>query len=55
MNEQNITLTLSVAAVNCIMQGLSQMPFGQVVDLVASIKQQAEAQLQPAAPTETTE
>jgi len=49
MNEQNITLTLSLKDVNCLMQGLSQMPFGQVVDLIANIKQQAEKQLQPEA------
>ena len=45
MNEQ-ITLTVSVQEVNGILAGLGQLPYVQVVELIAKLKQQAEGQLQ---------
>jgi len=49
-----ITLALTLAEVNAVLQLVANGPFAQVHELIAKIRQQAEAQLAPkeAAPTE---
>lgn len=42
-----VTLSLSVPEVNAVLQGLAQLPYGAVADLIANLKTQAEAQLKP--------
>lgn len=44
----NITLTLNVNEVNGILAALSQMPYGQVADLIVKIREQAMPQATPA-------
>lgn len=50
MENKEVSITLSVQAWNVVMNALAQRPFAEVVDLIAQIKQQAEAQVsqQPA-------
>lgn len=45
MQDKEINITVSVAEANGILQALGQMPYMQVADLIAKIKQQAEIQL----------
>jgi hypothetical protein len=40
-----ITLTLSVAETNLILEALGQMPYVRVYELIAKMQQQAQAQL----------
>lgn len=53
MDEKEITITLKVPQWNVVMQGLGNMPFAQVNELVNEIKVQADAQL--SAPTPSAE
>ncbi len=43
---QKITLTLSIEEINLILEGLGQLPFVRVHQLITSIQQQATVQLQ---------
>lgn len=52
MNNQQITLTLPVDAVNAILAALSKAPYEAVADLIATVRHQALSQLQPAQPAE---
>lgn len=45
MDEKEVTITLKVPQWNVVMQGLGNMPFAQVNELVNEIKVQADAQL----------
>lgn len=47
--EQPITITLTAGEVNYILSALGHRPFGEVVNLIAKIKQQGEAQFVPPA------
>lgn len=49
--DQVINLQLTVAEANLVINGLAQLPFGQVVNVIAKIKEQADPQV--AAPQET--
>jgi hypothetical protein len=42
---QEVTLTLTVAEVNQILEALGQMPYVRVYELIAKMQQQAQAQL----------
>ena len=42
-----IKLELEVQEINCVLQGLCQMPYAQVNALIAKIQQQAQPQPQP--------
>ncbi len=46
--EQSIKLELSLGEVNGILTALGNMPFVQVADLIARIREQAVPQAQPA-------
>ena len=48
--EPKLNINLNVNAVNIILNALGQRPFAEVAQLIAEIKQQAEAQLQQPAP-----
>jgi hypothetical protein len=45
MNDEKISLELSVDEVNIILKALGTMPFNQVYELIGSIHQQANQQL----------
>ena len=45
---EQITLTVTVAEVNGILQSLGQMPYAQVFSLIEKLKVQAEKQVNPA-------
>ncbi len=45
MNDEKISLELSVDDVNIILKALGTMPFNQVYELIGSIHQQANKQL----------
>jgi hypothetical protein len=45
MNDEKISLELSVDEVNIILKALGSMPFNQVYELIGSIHQQANKQL----------
>ena len=45
MNNEKISLELSVDEVNIILKALGAMPFNQVYELIGSIHQQANKQL----------
>lgn len=45
----SITLNLNVNEVNGILAALSQMPYGQVAELIAKIREQAMPQATPEA------
>ena len=47
MDNKEITLTLSVAEANGVLQALGQMPYAQVAGLIQKIQQQAAPQVQP--------
>lgn len=47
MENKEITLTLTVAEANGVLQALGQMPFAQVAGLIQKIQQQAAPQVQP--------
>lgn len=51
MDEKEITITLKVPQWNVVMQGLGNMPFAQVNELVSEIKVQADAQLSATSPS----
>jgi hypothetical protein len=46
MNDKNIQLELSFEEVNLVLKALGQMPFNQVYELIGSIHEQANAQMQ---------
>jgi len=48
MNDQTVTLTLSVNEVNAVLAGLGQLPLAQVLEVFTRIKSEAEKQLNPA-------
>lgn len=48
--DQVITIRVTVAEVNGILQALGNMPFNQVLPLITKLKEQAEAQLTTTAP-----
>ncbi len=50
MNDQQISLTLSVREVDMILVSLSKRPLEEVIDLFIKIKNQGAAQITPAAP-----
>lgn len=45
-----VSITMTVEQANTILGALSKLPFEQVVDLIAAIRNQAQEQLQSAAP-----
>lgn len=45
--EQSITLELTAAEVNVILNALAQRPFAEVANTFGKIQQQAQAQFQP--------
>ena len=45
MDNKEITLTLTVAETNGVLQALGQMPFAQVASLIQKIQQQAAPQV----------
>lgn len=47
MENQKVSVTLTVAEWNIVMSSLGKMPFEQVVSVVNQIKEQAEPQLAP--------
>ena len=47
-------LDLTIAEVNAIMQALGNAPYAQVFELVQKIREQAQAQVQPAPVKEET-
>ena len=47
MENQKVSVTLTVAEWNVVMASLGKMPFEQVVSVVNQIKEQAEPQLAP--------
>ena len=47
METKEITLTLTVAEANGVLQALGQMPYAQVAGLIQKIQQQATPQVQP--------
>jgi len=54
MNHQSqqepvISLQLPLSAVNTLLQGAAQLPYGVVAGLVAEVQEQAQAQLQASA------
>lgn len=50
MNE--IQLSLTIDEINKILESLGNRPYAEVFQLIINIQQQAESQLQSAAPTE---
>lgn len=44
----NLTLTLSVDQTNVVLAALAKLPFESVADLIVTIRQQAQAQLDQA-------
>lgn len=50
MNDQQISLTLSVREVDMILVSLSKRPLEEVIDLFIKIKNQGASQIAPAAP-----
>lgn len=55
MTTVNISLTLPQDQVQLVINALNQLPHGQVRDTIDSIVEQANAQMQPAAPAKTEE
>ena len=45
MEQANVIITMTVMQWNVIMNALGQRPFAEVVDIITSIKSQAESQL----------
>jgi hypothetical protein len=45
MENQEITIKLTVAKWNVVMQGVTGLPFAQVAEIVPEMKSQAEAQI----------
>ena len=52
MQQPNLTLTLPVEDVNLILEGLGNMPYVKVCNVVTTIQQQAHAQIQATADSE---
>lgn len=50
MNDQQISLTLSVREVDMILVSLAKRPLEEVIDLFIKIKNQGASQIAPAAP-----
>jgi len=46
MENQKVSIELTVAQWNVVMQGVGSMPFAQVAEIITIIKTQAEAQIQ---------
>ena len=51
----NISVTLPVQAWNAVLNALGARPFAEVVDLIAEIKRQADAQVTAALPSASVE
>jgi hypothetical protein len=43
--DQILTLTLTISEINAVINGLAQLPFNQVVNLISKIKEQADPQV----------
>jgi len=54
-HEPIVTITLDPSEVNLVLQGLAELPFKYVAGLCFRIKEQADAQLAPSVPPDTTE
>jgi hypothetical protein len=42
---QEITLTLSIAETNLILEALGQLPYAQVYELIGNVQRQAQSQI----------
>ena len=47
MEQLNVSITMTVAQWNVVMNALGQRPFAEVVDIIGNIKAQADEQLVP--------
>ena len=47
MEQMNISITMTVAQWNVVMNALGQRPFAEVTDIIVNIKAQADEQLAP--------
>jgi hypothetical protein len=47
MEQMSISITMTVAQWNVVMNALGQRPFGEVADIIGNIKAQADQQLAP--------
>ena len=45
MEDKEVSITLKVSQWNTVMQGLAQLPYGQVAMLIEELKRQADSQL----------
>ncbi|WP_147268695.1 hypothetical protein [Sphaerisporangium album] len=45
MQQQRLTLTLSIPEINLVLDALGQLPYAQVYELIGTIQQQAQAQI----------
>lgn len=54
MTQQPITITLSIDEINLILEGLGELPFRRVFEVIGHIQNQARAQIEPGADVDTT-
>jgi hypothetical protein len=47
MEQTNVTIAMTVAQWNVVMNALGQRPFAEVTDIIGNIKAQADQQLAP--------
>ena len=47
MEQLNVSITMTVAQWNVVMNALGQRPFAEVTDIIVNIKAQADEQLAP--------
>ena len=47
MEQMNVSITMTVAQWNVVMNALGQRPFAEVADIIGNIKAQADQQLVP--------
>ena len=52
MEQLNVSITMTVAQWNVVMNALGQRPFAEVTDIIVNIKAQADQQLAPKAADE---
>ena len=52
MEQLNVSITMTVAQWNVVMNALGQRPFSEVADIIGNIKAQADQQLAPKATDE---
>ncbi len=52
MEQMSVSITMTVAQWNVVMNALGQRPFAEVTDIVVNIKAQADQQLAPKAADE---